>query len=109
MNPGELNCRITLERLSKLSDDSGGWAESYLPYAKAWAKISLKKAGQKEFAEQIIPDAVYEITIRYRQDLQTQDRVSYKGRGFRQIAPAFNVAEKNAYLKLTVEEVIEDD
>lgn len=88
MNPGELNCRITLESLTKLEDDSGGWTESYLPYAKAWAKIMPKKVGQKEIAEQIMLGAAYEITIRYRPDLQIQDRVSYKGRPFRQITPA---------------------
>jgi head-tail adaptor len=109
MNPGELNCRVMLERPAKIADDSGGYEETYLPYAKVWVKLTPKKTGQKETAEQVIFGSVYEIILRYRQDMGINDRVSYNFRTFRQIAPAVNIAEKNTYLKLTVEEVMEND
>jgi SPP1 family predicted phage head-tail adaptor len=109
MNPGELNCRVMLERLAKVADDSGGYEETYLPYAKVWAKMTPKKSGQKETAEQVMFGAVYEIILRYRKDVEINDRISYTFRTFRQIAPVVNIGEKNTYLKLTVEEVIEDD
>jgi len=109
MNPGELRCQITMERLVKVEDDSGGYVECYQPYAGAWAKIAPASLGQQDQAEQTAFRAVYDMTIRCRKDIRADDRITYKGRRFYQIAPALNINEKNAYVKLSVEEIFEHE
>ena len=36
MNPGEMNCRITLQKETKVSDDQGGYEVTYLPRYIVW-------------------------------------------------------------------------
>ena len=105
MNPGVRNCRVVLERLLKVPDDSGGYAEEYQPYGKAWVQYLPVRSSKNEQAEQMQFQATYEVVLPYRKDVLLKDRIFYQNRYFYQTAPAVNVEQKKAYLKLTVEEV----
>ena len=106
MNPGIRNCRVVLERLLKVPDDSGGYAETYQAYGKAWVQFLPVRSSQKEQAEQTQFQATYEVILPYRKDILSEDRLFYQNRYFYQIAPEVNVDQKKAYLKLTVEEAL---
>ena len=40
MNPGELNCRLTLLEESKTPDGQGGYSTDYVPRITVWGKIT---------------------------------------------------------------------
>lgn len=108
MNPGELNCRITLLQETKVPDDQGGYRATYMPRATLWAKITTLSAKTLDQYEQLTPELHHRIVIRYRRDVAVTDRLQYGSRLFEQIGPPVNEGEKNAYLRLECREVVED-
>lgn len=108
MNPGELNSRITLLREIKVPDGQGGYAAEYSTRGFVWAKLTAVTAKTKDQYEQLVPEILYRITIRYRSDVVMADRIQYGKRLFEQISPPINEGEKNAYLRLECREVISD-
>ncbi|WP_425059029.1 hypothetical protein SCACP_36790 [Sporomusa carbonis] len=50
-----------------------------------------------------------EMTLRYRPDLQPNDRLVYRRRIFEQTAPPVNVGERKTYLELKCREVVTDE
>jgi len=91
MNPGELNCRVDLQRLIKTEDDSGGYEERYETYAGAWAKLEVVQSRRRDEYEQLLPEILYRVTLRCRPDITLNDRLMYGKRVFKQIAPQQNV------------------
>jgi SPP1 family predicted phage head-tail adaptor len=108
MNPGELNCRITLKQEIKVPDGQGGYASVYTPRTAMWAKITAVTAKLSDQYEQMEPEILYRITIRYRRDVAVTDRIEYGGRIFEQIGPPVDIEEKHAYLRLECREVVAD-
>ena len=108
MNPGELNCRITLLKEIKVPDGQGGYASVYTPRAAMWAKITAVTAKTVDQYEQLTPEILHRIIIRYRRDVAVTDRIQYGGRIFEQIGPPMDVEEKHAFLRLECREVVAD-
>lgn len=108
MNPGELNCRVTLLKEMKADDDQGGYATTYAPRDVVWAKIMTLTAKITDQYEQMTPVLFHRIIIRYRQDVLVTDRIQYGNRIFEQIGPPINEEEKRAYLRLECREVVAD-
>jgi len=108
MNPGEMNCRITLLKEIKVPDGQGGYAAEYAPRAALWAKIMPVAAKTLDQHEQLTPEILYRIIIRYRRDVAVTDRIGYKSRIFEQIGPPVDIDEKHAYLRLECREVAAD-
>lgn len=108
MNPGELSCRITLLKETKVADEQGGYATTYVPWAVLWAKITTLTAKTLDQYEQLTPELLHRIVIRYRRDVAATDRIQYGDRLFEQLGPPINEGEKNAYLRLECREVVAD-
>ena len=108
MNPGELSCRITLLQEMKVADDQGGYRATYTPRITLWAKITTLTAKTLDQYEQLTPELLHRIVIRYRRDVAVTDRIQYGSRLFEQIGPPVNEGEKNAYLRLECREVVAD-
>ena len=108
MNPGELNCRVTLLAEVKTADGQGGYGTEYLPRATVWAKITPLSAKTIDQYEQLSPEILHRILIRHRRDVAVTDRVQFGGRVFEQIAPPVDPEEKHAYLRLECREVVAD-
>ena len=106
MNPGELNCRVTLLKETKVADGQGGYETAYIASGSMWAKITAVTAKTEDQYEQLTPEILHRITIRYRTDITMADRIQYGNRLFEQIAPPINEREKNAYLRLECREVV---
>lgn len=75
---GDLRHRITFEKLLRTSDGQGGWTESWEKVADCWAKIELKPAKERFFAERIEPQDYRLVTIRYRSDINEEMRIVFK-------------------------------
>ena len=108
MNPGELNCRITLLKEMKVPDEQGGFVTSYVLRAEVWAKIIAVTAKTVDQYEQQTPELIHRVVIRYRKDVLVTDRVRYGERFFELIGPPINEGERKAYLRLECREVVAD-
>ena len=108
MNPGELNCRITLQQETKVPDGQGGYATAYVPRSIVWAKVITVTAKTTDQYEQMVPEILHRIIIRYRRDVAVSDRIQYGSRVFEQIGPPIDEGEKHAFLRLECREVVAD-
>lgn len=108
MNPGELNCRITLQKEVKVPDGQGGYETTYTARTAAWAKITTITAKTKDQYEELVPELIHRIIIRYRRDVAVTDRIQYGSRMFEQIGPPINEGERKAFLRLECREVVAD-
>ncbi len=108
MNPGELNGRITLQQETKVPDGQGGYETVYMTRAAVWAKLMALTAKTVDQYEQLTPEILYRIIIRYRRDVAVTDRIQYGSREFEQIGPPVDIEEKHAYLRLECREVVAD-
>ena len=108
MNPGELNSRICILQETKVPDDQGGYIVNYALRVILWAKITTLTAKTLDQYEQLMPELIHRVVVRYRRDVAVTDRIQYGGRIFEQIAPPVDVEEKHAYLRLECREVVAD-
>ena len=108
MNPGELNSRISILQETKVPDDQGGYIVNYAPRVILWAKITTLTAKTLDQYEQLSPELLHRVVIRYRRDVAVTDRIQYGDRLFEQIGPPINEGERNAYLRLECREVVAD-
>ena len=108
MNPGELNCRCILLKENQVPDDQGGYETIYMTRATVWAKIMTLTAKTTDQYEQLTPEILHRIIIRYRRDVAVSDRIQYGDRIFEQIGPPVDVEEKHAFLRLECREVVAD-
>ena len=108
MNPGELNCRCILLMETQVPDDQGGYETIYMTRATVWAKLMALTAKTVDQYEQLTPEILHRIIIRYRRDVAVTDRIQYGDRIFEQIGPPIDVEEKHAFLRLECREVVAD-
>ncbi len=109
MNPGELNCRINLLKPLKEIDEQGGYEVKYAKITALWAKITAKTSKSVDQYEQLVPEILHKIIIRYRSDINIDDRFEYKNRIFEQLGPPINEGERKAYLILECREVVKGE
>lgn len=108
MNPGELNCRVILQKANKVPDGQGGYMMTHTPHAAVWAKITAVTTKTVDQYEQMTPEILQRIVIRYRSNVLVTDRIEYGSRIFEQLGPPINEGEKNAFLRLECREVVGD-
>lgn len=109
MNPGELSCRIALQQEIKVPDGQGGYAATYESRATVWAKIMTITAKTKDQYEELVPELIHRIIIRYRSDVAVTDRIQYGDRTFEQLGPPINEGERKTFLRLECREVVADE
>jgi len=100
---GDLNRRITLETLSTTPDGSGGVESTWTNLATVWAQVTPKGGSEKLHGDQLTPTITYDVTIRYRKDVDASMRVSYEGRKLR-INGVIDNAEQHRFLSLSCDE-----
>ena len=105
MNAGDLNKRITLQRLVPVDDGEGGFAETWTDYGTVWANVSPVTQRQRDVYDQTQSEISHKITLRYRSDVLPTDRVTLNGRVFEQEGPPVNVKEQGVWLQLLCREV----
>lgn len=78
----DLRWRITIEQLVLSDDGQGGHSESWSTLATPWAKLEPLSASQIWHAQQLEHRVTHKITIRYRNDIESNMRILFEGRIF---------------------------
>lgn len=60
-----LRHRIKFQSLSRVSDNQGGWTETWSDFYECWAEIVPKNGNERKFAERIEDFYDHEVTIRW--------------------------------------------
>lgn len=112
INAGELNKRVTLQRLTPNSPDrdQGGAPDStWATLATVWAKIEPLRGREFMAAQEINSEVTGSIQIRYRADitLTTGDRVGY-GTRYYDILAVVDPLEEHVEIILYVKEGVSD-
>jgi SPP1 family predicted phage head-tail adaptor len=107
MNIGELNCRVTIQKLTETRDDEGNIVPSYKTRTTVWAKVEAITARVRDSYMEQNYEILHRITVRYDPAMLKTDRIVYGKRTFTQIGPPVNVGERNAFLRLECRELVE--
>jgi SPP1 family predicted phage head-tail adaptor len=105
MNAGELNRRISILNQTNLPNSYGEVENTWNTLAITWAKVRTLQGRELFQAGQVHADVTVKVTIRYRDDVQTNMQIQYGNRTFR-IVYIVNVDEDYRYLELSCKEVI---
>jgi SPP1 family predicted phage head-tail adaptor len=82
LSAGDLRSRIIIEKKAFTDNGFGGHSETWSTLATVWAKVEHLSGRELQLAQQVSPDILYEITIRYRPDVTTNHRINYSGQYF---------------------------
>lgn len=76
---GKLDRRITIQSATFADDTFGEEIPTFTDLVSVWAKVTPLKASEDFDAEQLTSRRTLKFKIRYRKDLNTENRISYQG------------------------------
>jgi head-tail adaptor len=87
VRPTKYNKRITIQKLTPVENDIGGWSNSWADFYSSWASVySIKGMKKLEYAK-LEYNEMYEVEMRRRLVNADGDcRVVYRGNAFQIIA-----------------------
>lgn len=106
MNAGKLRHRATIQQLVNTDDGAGGSIETWQNVATVWAAIEPLRGNERYTAQQVQSTLTHKVTIRYREGIKPQMRLTYKGRIF-DIESVIDIEERHRWLELFCSEVIQ--
>lgn len=101
--PGALKNRITFQRQTKTADGAGGGSIVWSDIAETRAFIKPMSGNERLQSMRLETNVTHRIFIRYRTDIRTDDRISYKGRTM-QIRALINIEEQNKWIEIYADE-----
>ena len=106
MNIGILRHRATIQQLVNIDDGAGGSIETWENVATVWAAIEPLRGNERYTAQQVQSTLTHKVTIRYREGIKPQMRLTYEGRIF-DIESVIDIEERHRWLELLCSEVIQ--
>ncbi|WP_434632010.1 phage head closure protein [Thermoanaerobacterium thermosaccharolyticum] len=106
MNAGKLRHRATIQQLVNIDDGAGGSIETWQDIVTVWAAIEPLRGNERYTAQQVQSTLSRKVTIRYREGIKSQMRLTYKGRIF-DIVSAIDIKELHQWLELLCSEVVQ--
>ncbi len=106
MSVGKLRHRVTIQQLVNTDDGAGGSIETWQNVATVWAAIEPLRGNERYAAQQVQSTLTHKVTIRYREGIKPQMRLTYKGRIF-DIESVIDIEERHHWLELFCSEVIQ--
>jgi len=103
LRPSNLRHRLTLEELSRVADDGGGFTESWVTVATLSADLQPISGGEMVEADRLAGTITHEIVLRYRAGVMPAMRFRQGTRIFRILA-VIDVEERRRWLKCWCEE-----
>lgn len=100
IKPSDLNRKIVINSLVVTPTATGGQVESFVEFAKPWAKIKNVSGSELIRYGKLGAEAISKFTIRYRKDLTESMKITYGGHDFN-ILHIDNVDEANLFIVLT--------
>ena len=79
MNPGDFDQRITIQNVTESVDTFGQRVQTFSTLANVWAKVEEKSGSEGETSDQIIATRKVQFLIRWRNDINEQMRILYRG------------------------------
>jgi SPP1 family predicted phage head-tail adaptor len=101
--PSELRHRLTLEQIERVSDESGGFTETWTTVATPWCDLRPLDGVETVEADRLAGRVSHEISLRYRPGVVPAMRFR-KGTRVFHIVCVINVDERNRWLKCLCEE-----
>ena len=101
--PRELRHRLTLEQLERVSDEGGGFTETWVEVATLFADLRPVGGSEAVEADRLAGRVSHEVSLRYRPGVQPAMRFR-KGARLFHILSVINVDERNRWLKCLCEE-----
>ena len=107
VNPSDLRHRITIQSVSRVSDEAGGYSETWATQTSAWASIEPANGYQKYQAMQMETPITHKIRMRYQSGITTKNRILLGSRIF-DIVEVLNIEERNVLLEILAVEGLYD-
>ncbi|MBC8587491.1 phage head closure protein [Paratissierella segnis] len=104
MNPGELNKRITFQRLTTTTNENGFEVEEWEDFKTAWAGVTNLHGREYFEAAAVQAEQTVKFTIRYLENIDTSMRILFQGKQYN-ITAIDNIKYKNAYMEIKAVEV----
>jgi len=104
MLAGRLRHRLEFEKSSLSSDGQGGQTRAWSTRATVSGSLKPLRAEERFYNEQLNHTGTHEVVIRYRDDLESSDRIKFGSRYF-QIIGIMNPNERNRQLVITAKEI----
>lgn len=104
IDPGQLRHRIELQSYTDQPDGAGGFVRSWLTIAQIFASVEPVSTSRQIIAGTPQMSGIYQIIIRYRDDVQMDQRFVLEGRLFR-IRSVMDIDTSKRFLSCRCEEV----
>jgi SPP1 family predicted phage head-tail adaptor len=103
LRPSDLRHRLTLEELSRVADEGGGFTESWITVATIFADPRPISGEERFEADRLAGSITHEVVLRYRAGVVPAMRLR-KGARIFQILAVIDVEERRRWLKCWCEE-----
>ena len=97
MRAGNLRHRVAIQSVTDTASAFGDVSQSWSTVATVWASVTPLTAREALEADQVKTKISHKVTMRYRSDVSTKNRLSYDSRTLN-ITSVLNVDEKNKTL-----------
>ena len=104
MNPGELDKRITFQRLTTTTNKNGFEVETLEDFKTVWAKVSNLHGREYFEAAAVQRENTVKFTIRYLPDVNPSMKILFQGRQYN-ITSIDNIKYQNRYMEIKAQEV----
>ncbi len=104
---GDMRERVQILAPIDGRDVIGGLVRSWNTIATVWARVEEMSASEQYHREQVQTSAQFAVTIRFRADVTTNQRIVWRGRRF-EISGRPNPDERRRFIRLTCKELFTD-
>lgn len=104
MNPGELDKRITFQRLTTTTNENGFEVEILEDFKTVWAAVSNLHGREYFEAAAVQAENTVKFTIRYLPGINPSMKILFQGRQYN-ITSIDNIKYKNRYIEIKAQEV----
>jgi SPP1 family predicted phage head-tail adaptor len=101
--PSDLRHRLTLEELSRVADEGGGFTESWIAVASFFADLRPFSGDERYEADRLAGRVTHEVSLRYRAGVVPAMRFR-KGTRIFHIVSVIDVEERRSWLNCLCEE-----
>jgi len=102
LTAGELKNSILIQKRYRTPNGMGGYSESWSTLCTVWGRYRQLSGKELLLQQQVNPLISVELTVRYRDDIDTDKRFTYKNQ-LHNILSVIDVDNKREWLKLMCE------
>lgn len=100
--PGQLDQRVTIQRIERTSDGAGGETTAWVDFASLWANVKPASGRELQIEGRMTAAFSTVFTIRRRADLLDTDRIVWRDVAYN-IRSIMTGSQRDLYLKIEAE------